>query len=73
MQILNHCFFSQGDILLWREISLEVICEKVKFFNFDFYNHFILFLTMTGYTYKLFKKNMLNDFLTKDKAEINMV
>ena len=28
------------DILLRREISLKVICEKVKFSNCDFYNNF---------------------------------
>ena len=32
---------------------------------------FIIFVTMTGHKYKLFK-NILNDFLTKGKGEINM-
>ena len=49
------------DVLLRRGISLTVICEKVKFSNSDFA---IIFVTLNGYTYKLFK-NIFNDFLTE--------
>ena len=31
---------TKGYVLLRREISLKVICEKVKFSNCDFYNNF---------------------------------
>ena len=30
---------TKGYVLLRREISLKVICEKVKFSNCDFYNN----------------------------------
>ena len=51
------------------EISPKVICEKVKFSNFEFFNNFV---TMNGQTYKIFK-NMLNDVQIKDKGEINTI
>ena len=49
------------DVLLRHGISLTVICEKVKFSNSVFA---IIFVTLNGYTYKLFK-NIFNDFLTE--------
>ena len=35
------------DVLFRREISLNVICEKVKFSNFDFWNNFRDFYSET--------------------------
>ena len=57
----------QGVVLLRLEISLKVICEKVKFSNCDFA---ILFMTMNGHTSKLFK-NIYYDVKTVGKGEIN--
>ena len=59
----NFQFLCKGGVLLGHEISLKDICEKVKFSNYDFC---IIFVTMNGHTYKLFK-NVFNDFLTGEK------
>ena len=48
-----------------REISLTVICEKVKFSNCDFCN----FVIMNGNISKLFK-NIFSDVQTEGKEEI---
>ena len=60
----------KGDVLLRREISLKVICEKSNF-QTDFCT---IFMTMNGHTctYKLFK-DIFNDFLIEGKGEIDMV
>ena len=52
-----------GDVLLRSEISLKVICEKVKRSNYDFAN---IFMTMKEHTYKLFK-NIFYDVQTEGK------
>ena len=40
------CKNNEGIVLLRREISIKVICEKVQFSNCDFYNHVV---TMNGH------------------------
>ena len=58
---------SEGVALLRREISLKVICEKVKYSNSAFYNNN---MTMNGHTSRLFK-NIFYDVQTVGKEEIN--
>ena len=57
----------KGVVLLKREISLKVICEKVKFSKCDFA---IIFATMNRRTSKLFK-NIFYDVQTEGKGEVN--
>ena len=57
----------KGFVLLWREISLKLICEKVKFSNLFFS---IILVTMNGQISKLFNK-IVNDVQTEGKGEIN--
>ena len=70
-EILKFCMIGKRSdkwaVLLWSEISLKVICEKVKFSICDFCNNFV---TFNKHTY-LFK-NIRNDIQTKGKGEINM-
>ena len=53
-------YLKKGGVLLRREISLKVICEKS---NFQIVIFAIVFVTMNGHAYKLFK-NIFNDVLT---------
>ena len=57
---------SKESVLLRREISLKVFCEKVNFLNCDFA---MLFVIMNKHTCKLFN-NILNDVQTKGNGEI---
>ena len=59
----------KGHALLLREISNKVICEKNQIFKLIFANNF---MTMNGYTYKLFK-NIFNEILIEGKWEIYIV
>ena len=53
----------KGGVLLRREISLKVICEKVKFSNCDFCNNF------RDYKWTYIFKNVFNDFLTDGRGD----
>ena len=55
-----------GVVLLSGEVSIKVICEKVKFQTVIFA---IIFVTINGHTSKLFQ-NIFHDFQTEDKREI---
>ena len=66
----NKIVVAKGAVLLRREISQKVICEKNNFSNCDFA---IIFVTMNGHrsTCRLFKIHKFNDVHTKDDEEIN--
>ena len=54
----------EGAVLLWREISLKVICEKVKFLNCEFCNN----LRLYEWTYIL----IIQDVQTEANGKINL-
>ena len=65
--ILKKSSGDEGVVLLKHEISLKVICEKVKFLICDFSTNFHDY----EWTYIYAIKNIVNDVQTKGKGEIN--
>ena len=55
----------KGVVLLRREISLKIICEKV---NFQTVSFAIIFVTMNGHIYKLSKRIYFVMFKPREKG-----